>query len=76
MAKITTEQMNKRTQLIKETLEKYSCATCKQLAFLIKRDCGESYTPQSISAVLRSFKAKGLAASSKDVNGNTVYWMA
>ena len=76
MAKMTTEQINERTQCVKNTLVKYGCATAKQLVFLIKRDCGQDYTAQAISGVLRTFKAKGLAASSKDVNGNTVYWLA
>ena len=67
--------MEERRELIVNILNKYGCATSREIMNLLLRDCEVKLTAAQISGVLRPMVAKGLAASSKDAYNTTVYWL-
>lgn len=51
------------------------CQTSEQISNHIKRVYGESFSVGSVGAAVRKLIKEGKAASSKDENSKSVYWM-
>jgi hypothetical protein len=63
-------------EIVLEVLKKYGVCTAKQVVQLARRDYNAELTPAKVSGALRPMTAKGKIATSKDVKGTTVYWIA
>lgn len=66
--------MEKR-ELITKVLTDHPCLTANEIQGFAYRTYGERITPSSASGQLRSMIREGKAASSKNCNNKTVYWM-
>lgn len=62
-------------ELVVEILKTYGCSTAKEVANLAARKYGVQVTPSQVAGALRPLIATGDAASSKNGNNATVYWM-
>ena len=66
--------MDKR-ELITKVLSAHSCLTAMEIKGFAYRMFNEEISPNSASGQLRTMIREGKAASSKNLNNKTVYWL-
>lgn len=64
-----------KQEAIVGVLERLSCQTAEQIAGMAMQMYQHKMSPAQVSGVMRSLTGRGLASSSKDENGRTVYWI-
>lgn len=64
-----------KVELITGVLKNHSCLTAREISFFARKEFQEDITPNSVSGQLRTLVAQGKAANSKNINGQTVYWL-
>lgn len=56
-------------------LKNFSCLNSAEISRFIKRKFNETVSPSGVAGSLRALIANGYAASSRDGDGKTVYWL-
>lgn len=56
-------------------LSRLSCQTAERIAGMAMQMYQYKMTPAQVSGVMRAMVSRGQAASSKDQNNKTVYWL-
>lgn len=62
-------------EAIRGVLARRSCQTAERIAGMAMQMYQYKMSPAQVSGVMRSLIGRGLASSSKDENGRTVYWI-
>lgn len=62
-------------EVIREVLRRRSCQTAERIAGTARQMFQFEISPSQVAGCMRSLVARGLASSSKDENGKTVYWI-
>ena len=64
-----------KNEMVIEVLTSHSCLTSKEIANFIWKTHNEIVTPSSVSGTFRTMYKVGAVGKSKNLNGNSVYWM-
>lgn len=62
-------------EMVINVLNEYGCMNSFQIKGAVYRAYGENITPQTAAGTLRPLISQGFAASSKDANNKTIYWL-
>ena len=62
-------------EMVLEIIKEYACLNSTEISQFIKRKFNEDVSSSSAAGAIRPLIAQGYAASSRDANNRTVYWL-
>lgn len=66
---------DERKELIVEILSTHSCLTAKEIANFAIRNYNKRVSPAQVTGVLGPMRQKAQVATSKNAEGQSIYWL-